>query len=1160
MSADGDQPDVAATVGTAIAARYAIEEEIGRGGMGVVFRATDLELRRQVAVKVLRGAAFAREDACARFVVEAQATAQLQHPGIVPVYDVGRDAAGRPFFVMKLVRGRTLAQVRAGPAPGASPPSLYALLQIFREVCRAVAYAHARGVVHRDLKPENVMVGAFGEVLVMDWGLAVLADPGAVRRSEREGRSLGGRAGALVGTPGYMAPEQAFGDAAQVGPRTDVFALGAILYDLVAGRPPFVGASAEEVFGKTCFEPPPPLEDAPRELEAIARKALAKRPHERYESASALADDVDAFLEGRSVAARPAGLFGRALKWARRHRAITASAAIVLAASAAIAWIERARHVAAALAEKDAAVAAFERERAVRPPAEAGPEALRRHADAVLGAGLASLEANGRALALAPRDARVRHDAFRAAFELGEEALAFEQWSVAANAFLRAIATDVDSPRALAALAEVEARRIEIARQRLAAVDAVIAAAKEGRLGASPSAYEDALFTLANSREPATVERLALALDGVTREMRRVIERVYAAAATPTASEARAGEGPIEGIPAALEDALSPDRPPAAASLAILTSAARRLRARDGAPVAPTATAERPLDFRRLELPMEYGMEPESFTLARLACEALGRIGIPEGAVPALLRYLYCESTDLRGAAAGVALAGLGGADVERAVARARFRFSGDFARAVGPILARRGFEARIDASTPRGLADHAWMLFEKGDYAGAIADCERALAAEPRFAYALRCRGGARLQAGDAAGAIADYDAALEIEPEQEGATENRGRARSIAGDFAGAIADCSRAIELDSRNALAWETRAFVKLRACDWDGAEFDATHAIECDPRAPAAWTYRGWARLGRNDADGAFADCSRAIEIDSRFAPAWVNRGRAMEMRGDAAAAGADYARAIEIDRKNALGFVCRGRLRAAAGNHAAAIADFTSAIEADPATPGWLAERAAERIVAGDLGGAEADYDATLALAPRDAGALGGRAHVRAQRGDLEGALADCDRVIAVRDDAYVRTMRAWVRLARNEARAAAADLERAVALDPRSFAAWLNLAIARSRTGDAAGAEAAAERAIALDRAAAPGWLERARARLALGRPEAAIEDATRAAALDEADGAALLVRGEARRAAGDRAGALADFAAARERAAGDPSLRARAEEALAQATAGDR
>ncbi len=244
--------------------RYQLAGEIARGGMGAVLRGRDVELGRELAVKVLLEKYVDRPEIARRFIEEAQIGGQLQHPGVVPVYDIG-SFGERPFFTMKLVKGRTLASILGDRTdPAEDRPRL---LAIALQVAQTLAYAHAKGVIHRDLKPANIMVGAFGEVQVMDWGLAkVLAEGGiadeeqasrahrpagvepTVIRTARSG-SVGSdtEAGSMLGTPAYMPPEQANGDVANLDRRADVFGLGAILCEILTGKPPYIGRSGEEV-------------------------------------------------------------------------------------------------------------------------------------------------------------------------------------------------------------------------------------------------------------------------------------------------------------------------------------------------------------------------------------------------------------------------------------------------------------------------------------------------------------------------------------------------------------------------------------------------------------------------------------------------------------------------------------------------------------------------------------------------------------------------------------------------------------------------------------------------------------------------------------------------------------------------------------------------
>ena len=241
--------------------------EIARGGMGVVLKGRDPDLGRDLAVKVLLEAHKENPDLVRRFIEEAQIGGQLQHPGVVPIYELGTFGEGRPYFTMKLVKGQTLAELlaeRTSPEDG-----LPRYLEIFQQICQTMAYAHARDVIHRDLKPSNVMVGSFGEVQVMDWGLAkvlprggvvddqVAADRGPINQTviaARHGTDSDlSQAGSVMGTPAYMAPEQARGEIETVDERADVFALGSILCEILTGKPAFVGRNSGELHRKAAL-------------------------------------------------------------------------------------------------------------------------------------------------------------------------------------------------------------------------------------------------------------------------------------------------------------------------------------------------------------------------------------------------------------------------------------------------------------------------------------------------------------------------------------------------------------------------------------------------------------------------------------------------------------------------------------------------------------------------------------------------------------------------------------------------------------------------------------------------------------------------------------------------------------------------------------------
>jgi tetratricopeptide (TPR) repeat protein/tRNA A-37 threonylcarbamoyl transferase component Bud32 len=327
--------------------RYLIQQFHARGGVGEIWLATDKEIGRQVALKCLREEREAQRD---RFLVEAQITGQLEHPGIVPVHDLGVDEAGRPFYVMSFIHGRTLKEVieeyHAGGSASAEPREVQGrgLLEVFVKVCHAVAYAHHRGVIHRDLKPDNVMIGPFGEALVLDWGMAKArgqAEPTAgtapVQPTYLSG-SMETQAGAILGSPAYMAPEAAEGRAADE--RTDVYLLGATLYHILTGRLPHQGGSLEKTLKLARTVPPPSPRrlkaDIPRALEAVCLKAMARRKQDRYGSALELAKDMERYLAGAPVSAYREPVLIRAGRWCKQHRRAlgrSLTAALALAAA-----------------------------------------------------------------------------------------------------------------------------------------------------------------------------------------------------------------------------------------------------------------------------------------------------------------------------------------------------------------------------------------------------------------------------------------------------------------------------------------------------------------------------------------------------------------------------------------------------------------------------------------------------------------------------------------------------------------------------------------------------------------------------------------------------------------------------------------------------------
>jgi serine/threonine-protein kinase len=334
-----DPNETQAPAGPAPGERFHIVRPLGRGGLGEVFVAVDMELNREVALKQIQSRYADDAESQRRFLLEGAVTGGLEHPGIVPVYSLGRYDDGRPYYAMRFIHGETLEEVidrfhrpeqQARQHEGVK---LHNLLRRFLDVCNAVAYAHSKGWLHRDLKPSNIMLGTYGETLLLDWGLAKrLGGPadepvpsmGAVSPPRLSGNgSSGTQQGQALGTPAYMSPEQAAGRHSELGPASDVYGLGATLYHLLTGKPAFsgdVGAILRNVEQGNFSRPSAVNGIVPPALEAICLKAMACQPDDRYPSVRALADDLEHWLADEPVSVYQEPFLAKIARWSRTHR------------------------------------------------------------------------------------------------------------------------------------------------------------------------------------------------------------------------------------------------------------------------------------------------------------------------------------------------------------------------------------------------------------------------------------------------------------------------------------------------------------------------------------------------------------------------------------------------------------------------------------------------------------------------------------------------------------------------------------------------------------------------------------------------------------------------------------------------------------------------
>jgi len=792
--------------------RFEIHEPLGEGGMGFVYRAVDAELHRPVAVKVLK--ATADEAVRERFRREARSAARLTHPNVVTLYDAGEEE-GRLYLVMELVDGRPLSELLR------ERMDVRRAVSLLEHAARGVAAAHAQGVVHRDLKPGNILVTPGGDAKVADFGLASWLEDSLPRT------------GASAGTPRYMAPEQADGRSGDISPRTDVYALGAILHEALSGR------------------------TAPAELQAIATLARQRDPRARYATAAEFADDLRRWLSGDPVRARPPSAIGRAGRWLRRRWAV---AVVFTAASlAAGVWGVRATNEAAATRIVESARPAIEGATALRDRPDADLEAVASRVEAAL----AEVE---RAVARCPGHAPA-HVLLSRAWEL------LGDWTRAERSARDAVRAD-----GRLAAARYQLGRVLVAKSSLLVLTSMPSTAR--REAAGHAAREGA-----EQLDQAT--RSAAALGG---EAQVALGAAMLALAGGDLSKARAlgedGSGRFRGSEQA-EDFLwvAAMASRGDEQRAFLDKALER-RPRHGLARYTRAAGTvrvRP-DLARSDLDEVIRVMPR-FTdayiergIARFALgDAAGMIADADAAL-ALGYDEACVLINRAQAHKALGDAAKARADLDRSIAldprmpeaynnRALLRLSsGDEEGGLGDL------DRAIELGLVGARINRGRERLSRGDLDGAQADFDAAIAAEPSVqAYLNRMRVAAAR--GDHEAALAYAVRAVEADPHCAEAYANRGAARMNA-DGAAAAADFDRAIALDPRCGCAYLNRGTLHLRLGRNEEGLRDFEEAVRLVAESPESWVGRGVARARAGDRAGAASDVREAL----RRAPAgWARR-------------------------------------------------------------------------------------------------------------------------------------------------------------------------------------------------------------------------------------------------------------------------------------------
>ncbi len=905
-------------VGLVIDGRYEIRHRIARGGMGEIFHAWDTKLDRPVAMKVL-----ARElgspEWSARFEAESQTTASLDHPGVVPIYDRGFLPDARLYFTMKLIEGRTLDEVDA-------PPSRR--MELLALAGEAVGHAHERGVIHRDLKPANIMVDEAGRVYVLDWGIARVREEYRCARAG-EGRTVSGTTstGRVLGTVEYMAPEQARGDSAAVDQRCDVYALGAILRTILAGRP------------------------SDHELEAVCRKALDPNPAKRYPSAREFSQDLRRYLNGEPVTALRRTLADRAWRGlGRRRRALSAVAVGALAVAAIAVYqvrrfreqrrhqLEERRLTESRDREHREALRLVEEARAVLEQARIQIEEGRIEAgDALPQLNEAASLAN-RALAKAP-DLAVVHDLAGQIWDLrGCPEQAEAEWRAAVAADAKYAPARLRLGRLLvlrAFLAGVAASSEERESRRLEAERLASLAEKE----------ISCALTLQHGTGDEFLRDLCEAMLAYTRrnleEVRRCCERGlrlwYRSHRVDEfrwlLSLALKGEEQRAALDSAVER-----RPRFALALfsrGVLRHERKDLRGAAADYAASVASCNRFAEAHNnlgavLRESGEYAKAATALDMALAIRPNFFEARTNRAAVRRILRDWEGAQEDF-----DVAMALRPFDPLVRYNRGVMFHELGDFASA----LRDYGEALRFDPKMAEAYFNRGLVLRALGELEAADRDLRLATALRPADARARFVQGELAVSRELWAEAAKAFEEACRLAPEFVEAFVGLGTARRRLRDPRGAIGAFTEALRLQPRLAEAWFERAAARREAEDSEGALRDLEEALRYRPEMVEARVARGELRTAAGDLSGALVDFDVAIRLQPQDPALWYNRGVLRQLSGDWEGSVADYTEAIRRHPPYLEAHLHRGRVRRFLGDHAGAIADLRRALELAP--PGW---------------------------------------------------------------------------------------------------------------------------------------------------------------------------------------------------------------------------
>jgi tetratricopeptide (TPR) repeat protein/serine/threonine protein kinase len=1098
---EGNDPYATVSVGipTSAGTRFHILRPHAKGGLGQVSVALDEELHREVALKEIQDRHADDKESRSRFMLEAEITGGLEHPGIVPVYGLGTYADGRPYYAMRFIRGDSLQDaIKHFHNPPPSPPGrgaggegkgarsegertleLRKLLGRFIDVCEAIQYAHDRGILHRDLKPGNIMLGKYGETLVVDWGLAK-----AVGRAESRERprstddeptlkvsSISGSAetlaGTAVGTPAFMSPEQAAGRLDLLGPASDVYSLGATLYTLLTGKPSMVDKDVGVVLAKVQrgdFPRPRQIKpDVHPALEAICLKAMALKSEDRYASPRVLADDLERWLGDEPVSALPEPMTVKVGRWMRRHKPLVSGVAAallvgVIALSAGAIWYESQQ---AETARKEAlAQAETDRKEALVLVETARKQAI---ADEKVRRGLEQarqtraelhkvLKQPGGVQALLNQPARwqAQLKSARADWQRANdhaEAAVGPQWTNLLKTLDKELTRDQADYDLALRLEKIRLDRATVVKGNFnfaLAQQEYPAAFAEAGLTPAPGRQKEVALLI---RQSAIKDQLLAALDDWAyceqlannpELTRRLLEVARLTDPDPWRNKVR-------------DPDLWSDEP----AIVKLVQKAQT----DGAFLARLS----PQMLDEVSLMLPKGKTEETWLRTAQTLHPA------DFWINYRLAYLLAEKKDNLEAAGfyRVALAvrpnsaavynGLGNA----------LRNQKDLPAAIDAYKKALAIDPKFElAWTNLGLA-----LRDQKDLPAAIDACKKALAIDPENTRAYNSLGLALQDQKALPAAIDAYKKALAIDPQYVIAWHNLGSTLHDQKDLPAAIDAYEKALAIDPQYAPAWNNLGNALQDQKDLPKAINAYKKALAIDPQYKFAWLNLGNALQNQKDLPKAINAYKKALAIDPQYALAWYNLGHALQDQKDLPAAIDAYKKGLAIDPQDALAWTNLGVALQDQKDLPATIDAYKKALAINPKyAPAWynLGNALQDQK---DLPATIAAYKKALAIDPQYAPAWNNLGNALRNQKDLLAAIDAYKNALAI-DPKYAL---AWHNLGyalqdQKDLPAAIAAYKNALAIDPKDARAWTNLGHALRNQNDLPAAIDAYKKALAAD------------------------------------------------------------------------------------------